>query len=241
MHLLYLDDSGSADNPSEQYLVLGGICLYERQVQFITQELDKIASRLIPGHPETVEFHASEIFSGRVEPWKSLKKEQRRDVIKEVLAVLWNSYDSARAFATVVHKASFVGTHPMEKAFEDVCSRFDRFLKRIDGKGLIILDESTHSTRLVELAHQFRKLGTQWDVIRNIVDGPLFVTSRAFRCVQLADHIAYAVFRRYESKDANYFDVFASRFDTFQKVIHGLSHLEKNINDCMCISCLSRR
>lgn len=241
MYLLYLDDSGSAENQTEQYLVLGGICVYERQVQYFTHELDKIAERLVPGKPETVEFHASEVFSGRVDPWKTLNKDQRRDLIREVLGVLANAYDSARAFATVVHKASFVSQHPMEVAFEDICSRFDRFLRRVDGKGLIILDESTHATRLVELAHRFRSLGTQWDVIRNIVDGPLFVTSRAFRCVQLADHIAYSIFRRYEARDANYFDVFANRFDSDRKVIHGLSHLEKSADNCMCIGCLSRR
>ena len=105
----------------------------------------------------------------------------------------------------------------------------------------IILDESTHATRLVELSHQFRKLGTQWDVIRNIIDAPLFATSRAFRGVQVADHVAYAVFRRYEAKDATYFDVFAKRFDADRKIIHGLSHLEKGVDDCMCIACISRR
>lgn len=241
MHLLYLDDSGSAENPKEQYLVLGGVCVHERQVQHFTHELDRIADRLVPGRPETVEFHASVIFSGREEPWKSLTRETRRDVIKEVLAILPNSADGSRAFATVVDKKSFTPAHPMEKAFEDVCSRFDKFLRRVDSKGLIILDESTHATRLQELAHQFRRLGTQWDVVRNVIEAPLFVTSRAFRCVQLADHIAYAVFRRYEAKDATYFDVFANRFDTDRKVVHGLSHLERNIGDCMCVGCLSRR
>lgn len=221
--------------------MLGGICVYERQVQHFTYEMDKIAERLVPGKPETVEFHASEVFSGRVDPWQALNRYQRRELIREVLSVLANAYDSARAFATVVHKASFPGKHPMEVAFEDICSRFDKFLLRVDDKGLIILDESTHATRLVELAHQFRRLGTQWNVIRNIIDSPLFVTSRAFRCVQLADHVAYSVFRRYEANDAYYFDVFANRFDKHMKVIHGLRHLEKSTEECMCIGCLSRR
>ena len=100
--------------------------------------------------------------------------------------------------------------------------------------------ESTHATRLEHLARQFRKLGTTWDVIRRIVDGPLFVSSRSFRCVQLADHVAYAVFRRYEAKDTNYFDVFAHRFDRRGGVIHGLRHVEADVANCLCPSCLSR-
>ncbi len=243
MHLLYLDDSGSADNKNEQYLVLGGVCLYESQIHYVTTELDRIAARFSSDDADGVEFHASVVFSGREEPWKSLKKEERQSVIKEVLGVLTNSYDTARAFATVVHKPSCQDRHPMEVAFEDICSRFDRFLSRpgVDSRGLIILDESTHATRLQQLSRQFRRLGTQWNAIRRIVDGPLFVSSRSFRCIQLADHIAYAVFRRYEAKDTNYFDVFAHRFDRVGPVIHGLRHIETGASaTCLCPSCLSR-
>jgi hypothetical protein len=243
MHLLYLDDSGSVDNKNENYIVLGGVCVSEAQVHWVTTQLDRIAERLRPTDPDAVEFHASAIFSGREEPWKSLTKVQRQDVIKEVLGVLTNSYETARAFATVVHKPTCKGRDPMEVAFEDVCSRFDKFLCRseVDSRGLIILDESAHATRLEQLARQFRKLGTSWNSIRRIVDGPLFVSSRSFRCVQLADHIAYAVFRRYEAKDTNYFDVFAHRFDRVGPTIHGLRHVEPDAStSCLCPACLSR-
>lgn len=244
MYLLYLDDSGSVDNKNENYLVLGGVCVSEAQVHWVTTELDKIAQRLQQSDPDGVEFHATDVFSGREEPWKSLKKkEERQAVIKEVLAVLPNAFESARAFATVVHKASCKDRHPMEVAFEDVCSRFDRFLSRseVDGRGLIILDETAHATRLDKLSREFRKFGTQWNVIRRIVDAPLFVSSRSFRCMQLADHIAYAVYRRFEAKDTNYFDVFAHRFDRIGNVIHGLRHVESGAAaTCLCPGCLSR-
>jgi hypothetical protein len=32
MYLLYLDDAGSAGNATEEYFVLGGVCVYEAQV-----------------------------------------------------------------------------------------------------------------------------------------------------------------------------------------------------------------
>jgi hypothetical protein len=32
MYLLYLDDSGSTENQDEEYLVLGGMAVFERQV-----------------------------------------------------------------------------------------------------------------------------------------------------------------------------------------------------------------
>lgn len=242
MYLLYLDDSGSVENPKENYVVLGGVCLADEQIRQVTSEMDQIAQRIYPSDPDSVEFHASVIFPGRVEPWKSIADmDQRRQVMKDVLQVLCNAYDTARAFATVVHKGSCGARNPMEVAFEDIVSRFDRFLTRVNDRGLIILDESTHETRLHELSRKFRKLGTRWNAIHRIVDGPLFVSSRAFRCVQLADHVAYAVFRRYEAKDANYFDVFSHRFDQRGGVVHGLRHIETGANlMCMCLACNSR-
>ncbi|MFZ1888798.1 MAG: DUF3800 domain-containing protein [Candidatus Binataceae bacterium] len=72
MHLLYLDDSGSANNKNEEYLVLGGVSLFEPQVNWLTQQLDVLAESIDPKNPQDVEFHASEIFSGRVAPWNKM-------------------------------------------------------------------------------------------------------------------------------------------------------------------------
>lgn len=206
MHLLYLDDAGSANNSNEDYLVLGGVSVYEAQAHWITQALDSLAESIRPSDPHSVEFHASEIFSRRVEPWRAMSREEAQGVIKAVLDVLKNSYDSARAFACAVHKPSFPGRDPMEMAFEDLCSRFDIYLRRLRGegdrqRGLLILDESAHETTLQRMARDFRTLGTRWGVIRSLADAPFFVDSRTSRVVQLADHVAYAVYRRYNAGD----------------------------------------
>lgn len=71
MHLLYLDDSGSAANQDEEYLVLAGVSVYEAQVHWLTEQLDKLAESIAPEDPQGVEFHASEIFSRRSHPWKA--------------------------------------------------------------------------------------------------------------------------------------------------------------------------
>jgi hypothetical protein len=246
MHLLYLDDSGSAANPNEEYLVLGGVSVFEAQAHWVTQQLDDLAESIHPSDPHSVEFHASEIFARRNAPWRGMSREEAQGVIKAVLGILRNSYDSARAFACAIHKPSFPNSDLMEVAFEDLCSRFDRYLNRLRGdgdrqRGLLILDESAHETTLQRMARDFRTLGTQWGVIRNLADTPLFVDSRASRVVQLADHVAYAVFRRYNAKDAQYFDIIAQKFDADGGVIHGLVHKQLEDSNCMCIACLSRR
>ena len=177
-----------------------------------------------------------------------MSREEAQGVIKAVLGILKKSYDSARAFACAIHKPSYPSDDLMQLAFEDLCSRFDMYLSQLRGdgdrqRGLLILDESAHETTLQKLAREFRILGTQWGgaPLRNFADTPLFVDSRDSRVVQLADHVAYATFRRYNARDTQYFDVMSSKFHSVDGVVHGLAHKQTNNHDCMCIACLSRR
>jgi hypothetical protein len=227
-------------------LVLGGVSVYEAQAHWFTQELDQLASTINAANPQAVEFRASEIFSRRTDPWRGMTRQESRGVIKAVLDVLKRSFDTARAFACAIHKASYPGRDPVELAFEDLCSRFDMYLNRLRAagdrqRGILILDKSSQETTLQRMATEFRALGTRWGVIRNLAETPLFVDSRASRLVQVADHVAYAVFRRYNSSDASYFDIFASKFDAHEGIIHGLAHKQTVDATCMCIACVTRR
>jgi len=246
MYLLYLDDSGSSTSKDEEYLILGGISVFERQVHWIQNKLDDIASSLSPTSPSSIEFHASDIFSGRTPPWNGKKKEERNKIISDVLDILTKSHESTAAFACAVHKKSFTSRDPMEIAFEQLCSRFDLQLKRFHHqkntqRGLIILDESSYETSLQEMARNFRNYGTRWGVLVNLADVPLFIKSEASRIVQLADHIAYAVFRYYERKDTQFFDLILPRFDSEEGKIHGLIHMQTIKPDCWCPACMSRK
>jgi hypothetical protein len=131
-------------------------------------------------------------------------------------------------------------------AFEDLCQRFDIYLSRLNAegerqKGLLILDDSSYETTLQELAKNFRKIGTQWGSVKHLADTPFFVNSKASRIVQLADHVAYAVFRRYNTGDTQYFDIIAHKFHQTDGVVHGLAHKQKTTMTCMCVACMSRR
>lgn len=247
MHLLYLDDAGSANNPGERYLVLGGVAVYEAQADWLTRELDIIAAEFDGTHPDSVEFHASVCFSGKVHPWTTVQKEDRKKTIRRVLEVIHRAYDTCNAFACAVRKAAYPGIDPMALAFEDLCKRFDLYLQNVSTpdrreRGLIILDESAHETTLQTLSRQFRRIGTQWGGIRNIAEIPMFVDSKASRIIQLADHVAYATYRRYESGDTSYFDIIASRFYQRDGVLHGLAHKQQPLDPaCMCPACVTRR
>jgi hypothetical protein len=245
MYLLYLDDAGSPGNPAEEYFVLGGICVFEAQVEWFSRELDRLATPY-DKNPEEVEFHASTIFSRRAAPWKALTIDEARGLLKSVLQVAASSYEATRLFACAIHKKSYPTSDPVELAFEDLCQRFDYFLSRRRQQGdlqhgMIILDKTTRETSLQRLSREFRKVGTRWGSLKNIADTPFFVDSRASRLVQIADHVAYSVFRRYNSGDAQYMDIIGSRFDESDGVFHGLSHKHADRLTCTCHGCLSRR
>jgi hypothetical protein len=76
--------------------------------------------------------------------------------------------------------------------------------------------------------------------MRNIAEVPLFVDSKASRLIQLADLIAFSMWRRYEYQDGRFFDPIIGRFDADGGVIHGLVHCRAAGKDCYCPACMSR-
>ncbi len=97
-------------------------------------------------------------------------------------------------------------------------------------RGLIIFDKASYETPLQSLASRFRSTGHRFGKVRNLSEVPLFLDSRASRLVQLADLIAYAIFRHLEHGDSRFFDRIQQRFDAEGGVCHGL-HV-KTLNRC---------
>lgn len=244
MYLLYLDDAGSATNPEEKHFVLAGIAVFERQVQWLQRELDNFASSLGNLDPDNLELHGNEIFSGRGRTWWSrFFRSERRDIIRKGLLTSQTIRGDWRLFGVVVDKRHLSPEDPVEYAFEQICSRFDLYLKRLHRqgntqRGLIILDKSSQETRLQALASEFMKVGLRWgDVTHNIADVPLFVDSRATRLIQYADLVAYAMWRKFERGDSEFFDAIANSFDSEGGIVHGLHHYKSRDAECDCHGC----
>ncbi len=226
MHLLYIDESGSVKDVKQKHFVLAGISVFERQSYWISNEMDKIAARFNPGDPNSVELHGSPMYAGK-KFWRQFSKESRHEAIKDCLNVLAISHPSVRVFACVVDKALISPHDPVEYSFEQISSRFDYFLMRMHKKndsqrGVIIFDKSTYETTLQNLATDFRTIGHSWGVLRNLAEVPLFLDSKASRLIQLADLVAYSIFKAYEMKDSQFFNLFANRIDSDGGVRHGL-------------------
>ena len=251
MYLLYIDGSGSIKNPKENYFILGGISVFERQIFHLIRDIDRFVESLDLGDPEDIELHASVIANGRERPWKGIPRKRRLQIIEDALEIVRQSHASSKLFAIAVHKAQRAPNDPVEYAFEEICNRFNLQLRRIyiraakgaEGahRGLVVMDKSdNYESALQSLARVFRKGGTRWGELRNMAEVPLFVDSRASRIVQIADLVSWAVWRRYELQDTRYFDKIVPRFDSEGGVLHGLVHFRPAGEDCHCPACLSR-
>jgi hypothetical protein len=229
MYLFYVDESGSVPDPTQVFFILAGVAIFDRQVHWVGQELDKIAARFNPGDPDSVELHGSPMLKGRGF-WRKFPLAERKLAIKDALDILAGSPANHTVFACVIRK-SIILADPVEKAFEQIASRFDYFLKRSYRKngdrqrGLIIFDKSIYETTIQSLAINFKRIGHTWNVLRNLAEVPLFLDSKASRLIQLADLVAYSIYQKYEQGNDEFYAVIKSRFDKDGTQIHGLCEI----------------
>ena len=243
MHILYLDESGFESR--SKYFVLAGLAVFEREIYWFSQDLDAIQHKYLPEASEPAEFHASPLHSDHPPPpFNALTKEQRRNLVAEVYGVIRTRYGIV--FAEAIEKARFPSDDPYEKAFEDLVSRFDLFLRRLNAtsneaeqRGIIAVAQSGYREHLEVLGERFRGGGTRWGPLHTLAEVPFFLPSKNTRLLQLADFCANAVYGRYESGLTRNFDIIAPKFDREGSRIHGLVHLSSD-QLCQCLGCLGR-
>ena len=193
MYLLYLDGSGSVRNPAERHFVLAGVAVFERLIYHLISETDQFVSTLGVGAIHDVELHASVMANGRKAPWKGMVRKDRLVTIENGLDLLKHAHWSVTAFAVVVDKQAVSPDDPVERAFEEICNRFNLFLARLwnrkgeKHRGLVVMDKSHYEETLQGLARRFRDQGTRWGNLRNLAEVPLFVDSAASRGLSFVD------------------------------------------------------
>lgn len=229
MHVLYLDEAGSVNDPKQKYFVLAGFSCFERQTHWLSSRLEVIAAQFNPSESALVELHGNPMLQGKG-IWRKFKTDQRIDAIRNALSVFSGSHHSNKLFVCLINKSS-CKRDPIEYCFEQVLSRFDMYLKRLHRngdtqRGIIVFDKSTYESTIQSLATDFKTIGHTWDVLRNLAEVPMFLDSKASRLIQLADLLTYAVFRSYEKGDDRFFSIIKSRLDSVGGIIHGLHEIK---------------
>ena len=185
------------------------------------------------------------------EAYVHLTWEERRRAVLDVAEILSN-WGFARLFAECVDKSYF---DPMrhqrsvsEQAFEQVVSRFERFLQNQSPRheagqrshGLVVHDNNeTVARRHTHMMRSFHTAGTLWTSVDCIIETPMFVDSKLTRMVQIADLCAYALRRYVENGETELFQPVFERADRIGDVAVGVRHFSPS--SCDCAICLAHQ
>ena len=178
----------------------------------------------------------------KTEAYVHLTLDERRQIVTDI-AKLISEWGVVRLFAECVDKLHFdptiANTTVHEQAFEQVVSRFERYLQNLQsGYGLLIHDNNeTVAKRHTELMKTFLQRGTLWTQIEHVIETPMFVDSQLTGMVQLADLCAYAIRRYLENSEEDLFDLVFQRADRAGGVSVGVRHFTSP--GCRCKICAS--
>ena len=181
----------------------------------------------------------------KTEAYVHLTYAERQQCISDVAGCV-SGWGFARVFAECIDKIYFDpsrATAPVdEQAFEQVVSRFERFLQLVGTSGgrqnfgLLIHDNNeTVARKHTELMKRFHEAGTLWTRLDNIIETPLFVDSELTRMVQIADLCAYAMRRYLENQETELFNRIFERADRRDGLAVGVRHFTSS--KCTCLIC----
>ena len=177
-----------------------------------------------------------------------LSHAERLSLVREVADCV-GSWGYARLFAECIDKLHFDPIRSPrsidEQAFEQVVTRFDRYLVNIGNigqplYGLLVHDNNqTIARKHTQLMRDFHKRGTLWGQIQRIIETPLFVDSSLTSLVQMADLCSYALRRFVENGETDLFRRLFIRADRTGQRVVGVRHYAPMT--CSCEICVAHR
>lgn len=228
MYLFYADDSGVTSDPNVKYSVLAGFTTFENQTYWIQKAVDDIMLKHI--WRTDLELHASPIRSGKG-IWRSFPKQKREQILIETLEYVKENYPKQFIlFGAVIRNTT---ENVPENLFTQITSRFDKFLKRKyikkdeSARGLAIFDKTKMENQYQNWSKIYQTMGNQWkEKLNNFSEVPLFLDSEMSRSIQVADLIAFSLFRYFEYSDDTYYSIIKDCFDKEKNIQHGLYILD---------------
>lgn len=128
-----------------------------------------------------------------------------------------------------------------EEAFEQVVTRFQAFLERKGGVGVVAYDlNESQVARMTAGMAGFQRKGGAWRRMDRILGHPFFVGSHTSSLIQAADIVAYALRRYAERQERTLFDALFPRFDRIGRRLVGLRHYRGG-GKCSCLICAQPR
>lgn len=211
----------------------------ESRVHAFQHEIEKRAGVLgIRGNKKKIKAYRRQ--AREIARYAHLTHSERIDCLRDLAAELAR-WESIRIFADAISKADFqTGSRsPYEMAFEQVLTRFQAFLSRVSGTGIVVHDNNaTVAPRLHYLSRKFHEEGTFYRDIPNIVETPLFVDSQLTAMIQMADLCSFVLRRTLEREESDIWDIVEPRVDSFRGKKVGVRHYTGS-RHCACRICVA--
>lgn len=163
-----------------------------------------------------------------IQPYSHLLKQDRFDFINDI-CLQFSQWGHMRIFLIIVDKRTYKPTYSIyEDAFEQLISRFQRFIQNVSPNdyGIVAMDNNqTVANKITALSNFFHSSGTRYVNIPNIIDTPYFVDSKMTSMIQLADIASYGARKHYEKGMSTIFNQCQSRIDSIRGKLVGLKIL----------------
>jgi hypothetical protein len=197
VHFLYLDESGKSGPQDFQqpWYVLGGLIVQDSRWHAMEADLNSRIDALVPPpRPETWELHMAHIFHGKSH-FKRMPYDTRYGLVDAAFDVL-HEHQATLILVGIEKRAYSEGrwSDPVESvAYRFMIERFNNYLRRQeDHLGAVVFDEQKEQEGATRRAHsRYRRQGTGWQTIDNILETPFFTPSHWSRMLQLVDVATY--------------------------------------------------
>ena len=177
-------------------------------------------------------------------PYVQLTWEERRQAVLDVAETVAN-WGFARLFAECVDKSHFDPARSPRsidgQAFEQVVSRFERFLQNVSAPasghhGMLVHDDNDAVSRKhAKMMRSFHADGTLWTSLDRVIETPMLVNPERTRMIQIANLCAYALRRYLENHETQLFEPIFSRADRIGEATVGVRHFSPP--GCNCAVC----
>lgn len=267
MYLLFLDESGT--HGSSPAFISAGIAIHQEDIYYLSQSLDQMLLRHLTPlglEHQRFELHATEMKSpdrqrgnrgGRrgakapaVSIWTQVPASVRFALLQETYDLLSGYQPRAAEYPLVAFGAVVDRRYgdKAKRAYDQVINKFDEMLGRHfhdrgdRQRGMIIHDEHQVEAELQSWASDWRQVGSRVGRLHNIIHVPLFADSKSSRMLQVADFVAFAVWRYYGVSDNKWLDQMLPLFDHADDARHGLIHVHPQFraHSCRCLPCTER-
>lgn len=208
--LVYIDETGSVGKGAKKQpeLTLAAVVVHEDKVQPLKKALDDVAWKHLEWLPADLEFHGTEVWNG-TGYWAKKMPHELISVYEDAVSVL-NSLDIDVIHASI-HKQRLHDRYGGSADGNAYLLALQFLLEKLDRlssshKILIPDEQKEHQLRAVKMVADLQDWGggeVPGRPLTTIIDSIHFVSSHASRGVQLADMVAFALQRKWNSRDTH--------------------------------------